>query len=201
MRASQYAIGQQVLNAIEDLDCRLGIPSSRNGGLLYKTKTIRGRPGVSKLQTKIVIGLFKNELVTQHILVEVSCDAVDACVRAREWLPQHPLATLIGNDNRSTARIVRVISNFVLGVVREQRAIAIRTASREAAACRDKHPMIGIANDTDEEIIHAIDVGNTIKRFTITSDVVTLNDSGRSIKRIGTQIQRFVSHISQSLIS
>ena len=61
--------------------------------------------------------------------------------------------------------------------------------------------MIGIANDTDEEIIHAVDVGNTIKRFAITGDVVALDSSGRSIKRIGTQIQRFVSHISQSLIS
>ena len=61
--------------------------------------------------------------------------------------------------------------------------------------------MIGVANDADEEIIHAIDVGNTIKRFAIPSDVVTLYGSGRGIKRIGTQIQRFVSHISQSLMS
>ena len=53
-----------------------------------------------------MIGLFKNEFVTEHILVEVSRDAVDACVRARERLPQHPLATLIGNDDRSTARVI-----------------------------------------------------------------------------------------------
>ena len=44
----------------------------------------------------------------------------------------------------------------------------IRAAGRQAAACRDKYPMIGIANDTDEEIIHVNDVGNTIKRFAIT---------------------------------
>ena len=61
--------------------------------------------------------------------------------------------------------------------------------------------MIGVANDADEEIIHAIDVGNTIKRFAIASDIVTLNDRGKTIKRISTQIQRFVSHISQSLMS
>ena len=120
-----------------------------------------------------MIRLFKIELVTQHILVEVSSDPVDACVRAREWLPQHPLAILVGNDDRSTARVIRVVSNFILGVIREERAIAIGTASREAAARRDKHPMIGIADDTDEEIIHAIDVGNTIKRFAITGDVIT----------------------------
>ena len=148
-----------------------------------------------------MIRLFKNELVTQHILVEVSSDTIDACVRAREWLPQHPLAILVGNDDRSTARVIRVIANFIFGVIREQRTVTVRAAGRQPAACRDKHPVIGIANDTDEEIIHAVDVGNTIKRFAITSDVITLNGSGRSIKRIGTQIQRFVSHISQSLIS
>ena len=128
MRTGQHAVRQQVLNAIEDLDCRLGIPSSRNGGLLYKTKAIRSRPRISKLQTKIVISLFKNELVTQHILIEVPCDAVDAYVRAREWLPQHPLATLMGNDNRSTPRIIRVVANFILGVIREQCAVTIRAA-------------------------------------------------------------------------
>ena len=148
-----------------------------------------------------MIGLFKNELVTKNILVEVSRDAVDARVTAREGLPQHPLATLIGNDDRSTARVIRVVANFIFGVIREQRTVAIRAAGRQPATCRDKHPMIGIANDTDEEIIHTVDVGNTIKRFAITGDVATLNGIGRSIKRIGTQIQRFVSHISQSLIS
>ena len=66
-----------------------------------------------------MIGLFKNEFVTEHILVEVSSDTVDACVSAGEGLPQHPLAILGGNDDRSTARVIRVVANFIFGVIRE----------------------------------------------------------------------------------
>ena len=133
-----------------------------------------------------MIDFFENVLVTRHILVEVSCDTVNAYVLSGEELPQHPFATIIGNDNGSTSHIVRLIPNFVFRVIRKQGAVAICQASRQAAAGRNKHPMIGVANDTDEEIIHAVEVGNTVKRFAITSDVASLNGSGRSIKRVST---------------
>ena len=148
-----------------------------------------------------MIDFLENKLVTQHILVEVSSNAIDTRVRSRERLPQLPFAVLFGNDDRSATRIIRIVPNLVLGVVRKQRTVAIRSPGRQTAPRRDEHPVVGIANDTDEEIIHAIDISDAVIRLTITSDVVTLHGSGRSNKGIVTQIQRFVSHISQSLIS
>ena len=104
----------------------------------------------------------------------------------------------VTRDGESFYRIANVdgMDDFFISVVSDSNHWMFISTRGGPAACRDKHPMIGIANDTDEKIIHAVNVSNTIKRFTITSDVVTFNGSGRSIKRIGTQIQRFVSHIS-----
>ena len=150
------AVGEQVLDAVEHVHLQRGGGGGFEPGLAHEAEALAGRPLVAEGQAEVVVGLFEDDLVAVGVLVKVPLDAVDAAVLVGERLPEDaPVRGLDQHDGLASGGFC-ALRDLVVGVVGEERVVAVDPSGGQTAIARQEHPVVRMAHDAHEERAHPV---------------------------------------------
>ena len=163
----RHAVGEHVLDAVEDADpdgrgCRGLEPS-----LAHEAVALAGGPLVAEGQVEVVVVLLEDDLVAVSVLVEVALNAVHPLILLGEGLPQDAAILSLHEDQGLAAGGLRRLRDLVVGVVGEERVVAVDPTGGQSAVARQKHPVIRVAHDAHEERAHLVDVADLVVRLSV----------------------------------
>ena len=127
------ARGQDVLQAIDQLDPQRVVPEVLQLAQAHETMPVARGPRVAEGEGQVVIDLLEAELVAQDALVEIAAGREAAIVLPVEWLPGDLLAVQADPQDRLAAGVRIALVNPVDGNVRKQRGFRRNAAGGQAS--------------------------------------------------------------------
>ena len=135
-----------------------------------------------------MVYFLEDHFVTKSILVQVSLGLVDAAVNLRERSPKQVAVVLFNEKVGLASRCLEGLRDFIVGVVRKERVIAVDSSCTQAPIAGQEHPMVGMADDAHEKWTHPVHTFNFVIRFAVNGGLLTCSGFMLGLKRLGTQV-------------
>ena len=141
LRLLLYTCGQHILQAVYHLHGHRLRAVVAQGGAAHPSPLPCRHPLIAESQPEVKVLLHEEQAVADHRLGDRAFRPIHAHIAVRERLPRETaLRAVRQSDNRLRARVVGVLGNLVVGVVREQCLFGITSAAGEPARGGDIHP-------------------------------------------------------------
>ena len=186
LKLTDEAVRHQVLDAVQHAHRDGGVAVRDQLGGADEAEPLARAPGDGERQAEVVVGLLEAETVSPKRLGQAAAGRVQARVAVRERLPEGglwrpvPLARARDEQERLAARPVLGVVDAVDRLVREEGVVGAAAPRREPARARREQPMIGVADDGDEERRHPVDVVDPVGGVP-----VHLHEGSRDRARVG----------------
>ena len=156
-----------------------------------KPKPLARRPLVLESQPQVVVYLLEDDLVPKRVLVKVPLELVGAPVLVGEGKPQRAPVFAFHQDDGFASRGLRSFRDFVVGVVGEQREVAVLSACAQSSVAGQEHPVVGVAHDAHEERTHPVDRVDFVVRLAVEGDFLAGHVGVGRVERLKPEMDGF----------